>query len=218
MQIVVHGNGKMADVIKQLAVDSSHSIVAVIDPKQTRLAAIDVEYDLVIDFSHQLAIDNLITDLAINPRPSIIATTGLSAEQKQAIAELSNNIPVYQDYNTSYGIAVMCQLVSLANKMLDSEYDRTLIDRHHRTKVDSPSGTSFKLANYIDGELAVNSIRAGGIFGEHTLTFTSSAEEITISHSAFNREVFGAGALKIAEKLVDLANGLYNIESIYGGE
>ncbi|WOO87417.1 dihydrodipicolinate reductase C-terminal domain-containing protein [Mollicutes bacterium LVI A0039] len=218
MQIVIHGSGKMAEVIMQLVADSSHLVVAVIDPKQTRLAEVDAEYDLVIDFSHHLAIDNLITDLAINPHPAIIATTGLSDEQKQAIAELSNNIPVYQDYNTSYGIAVMCQLVSLANGMLNAEYDRTLIDRHHCMKVDSPSGTSFKLANYIDGELAVNSIRAGGIFGEHTLTFTSSAEEITISHTAFNREVFAAGALKIADKLVDLANGLYNIESIYGGE
>ncbi len=215
MQIVLHGNGKMAEVIKRVAVATEHQIVAVIDPQQSTIAEVTSDYDVIIDFSHQQAINQLVTDLLENPKPVVIATTNLSPDNLEQINNLSQQCPVFQDYNTSNGIAAMCKLLTLANQLLGPEYDRTLLDRHHNTKVDSPSGTSFKLANHVDGELAINSVRAGGIFGEHTLTFTSNNEEITIAHTAFNRDVFASGALNIAETLVKRANGLYNIESIY---
>lgn len=215
MQIVIHGNGKMAKVIQTLMADTDHQVVAIIDPQESRVASIIDDYDVVIDFSHQLAIEQLIADLNVKPKPVVIATTNLTEVDKQAIKQLSEKCPVFQDYNTSYGIAAMCKLVEVANQLLGTDYDRTLIDRHHNTKVDSPSGTSFKLANRIDGELAINSIRAGGIFGEHSLSFTSKSEELTITHTAFNREVFGSGAIKVAEQIIRYENGLYNIESIY---
>lgn len=218
MQIVIHGSGKMAAVLESLIANTDDQVVSVIDPRFKRLCDIADDYDLVIDFSHPAAISNLLTDLEAKPKPILIATTGLEQEQLSRIRSLSKRCPVFQDYNTSQGIAVLCKLVSEANKLLGTEFDRTLLDRHHRNKVDSPSGTAYKLANMIDGELAISSVRAGGIFGQHTIAFTSQSEEITISHTAFNREVFANGAIKISHLLIKLDLGLYNIETIYGGE
>lgn len=217
MRIVIHGSGKMAEVVTGLIASSEHLLVAIVNPKSERLSKVTSDYDLVIDFSHQQAIARLVADLMRDPKPVVIATTGLSASDLQQIEQLSNHCPVFQDYNTSQGIAVMCKLIEHAAKLLDQEFDQTLTERHHRMKVDSPSGTALKLANSLSAELHINSVRAGGIFGDHTVTFTSGSEEITIAHSAFNRELFATGALKIGERLITLDNRLYKIESIYGG-
>lgn len=218
MQIVIHGNGKMANTLQMKLEDSPHQVVSVIDPRQQRLREVKADYDLVIDFSHSDAIDNLLEDIKVSQKPIVIATTNLTENHLNSILELSQFVPVFQDYNTSYGIATMCKLVRMADELLSSDYDRSLIDRHHNQKVDSPSGTSFKITNNIGSPIQVSSIRSGGIFGEHHLSFTSNNEEITISHTAFNRDVFANGAIKVGERLITSKNGLYNIQSIFEGE
>lgn len=218
MQIVIHGNGKMANTLQMKLEDSSHDIVAIIDPRQQRLSEVIADYDIVIDFSHSDAIDNLLEDIKICKKPVVIATTNLTDNHLTSLHKLSQFVPIFQDYNTSYGIATMCKLVKMADELLSSDYDRSLIDRHHNQKVDSPSGTSLKITNNIEGPVQISSIRSGGIFGEHHLSFTSNNEEVTITHTAFNRDVFAKGAIKVGERLITAKNGLYNIQTIFEGE
>ena len=78
---------------------------------------------------------------------------------------------------------------------------------HHATKKDAPSGTLLKLVEEMKKagytrpiDAAAN--RAGAHPGTHEIGFDSSADTITLRHTARSREGFARGALKAAQWLV----------------
>ena len=113
-------------------------------------------------------------------------------------------------------------------------YDVYGYELHHNQKIDSPSGTAKTLSNIIleninrkkssqfeklndkikPEELHFASIRAGSIFGIHTIGFDSEFDEITLTHSAKNRKGFALGALNAALFIKD-KKGLYKFEDIF---
>ena len=52
--------------------------------------------------------------------------------------------------------------------------------------------------------------------GEHEVCFFGTSERIRIAHSAENRSVFAAGALKAAAFLADQQPGLYTMDDVVG--
>ena len=49
------------------------------------------------------------------------------------------------------------------------------------------------------GNIPVNSIREGEVFGIHTIRYDSEADSISITHDAKNRKGFALGAVLAAE-------------------
>jgi len=63
--------------------------------------------DVVIDFSAPIATQSLMESALNNPKPLVIATTGLNLHQQNLLAEVSKKMPVLYSSNMSLGVALI---------------------------------------------------------------------------------------------------------------
>ena len=239
--LIVGISGKMGRELIERAPEFDVRITGGLDvitlpdyPTFSRAEDVNVQYDVVIDFSRPSSLDSIIYLCKKNLVPCVIATTGYSAQEEKKIRELSKVVPVFKSENMSLGINVLAALSEQAAEMLEN-FDIEIIEKHHNQKVDSPSGTAKMLCNSIAGaihydpefhhgrlgnakrssdEIGVHSVRGGTIVGEHEIMFCGNHETVTLSHSAESRTIFADGALKAALWLRYKPAGLYNMRNL----
>jgi 4-hydroxy-tetrahydrodipicolinate reductase len=172
--------------------------------------------------------------------PILIGATGFDAAIRAELTQAARDIPVLIAPNTSVGVSVVAELVSMAALRLGPAYDVEIFEAHHRTKRDAPSGTALALGRAVAGargrdleEVAIydrtgqgaprsagsigfSSLRAGDIVGEHTVTFAAAGERVEITHRATDRITFARGALRAAEWLIGQPAGLYGMQNVLG--
>jgi 4-hydroxy-tetrahydrodipicolinate reductase len=205
------------------------------------LAEVAPACDVVVDFSsHQGASGNA-ARLAAWRKPVVIGATGLSAEEKQMVAEAAKQIPVVLSPNMSLGVNLLFALVKDAAAALkDKGYDIEIVERHHRRKKDSPSGTALGLGEAAaagsgwdlkkvsvhgrDGlvgerpaeQIGFHAVRGGDFVGDHTVIFAADGECLELSHRATSRDTFARGALRAARWLAGKPAGLYSMQDVLG--
>lgn len=205
-------------------------------PLFTNLDDINIDFDIIIDFSYAQGTLNILEYASKKHVPVVIATTGFSKEQEDKIIEYSKIIPIFKSANMSYDINLMSKIVAEVAKKL-SNSDIEIVETHHNQKKDAPSGTALLLGNAINDaleekkefvfdrhskneqrskrEIGFSSIRGGNIVGEHVVQFYSPYETLEIKHTSYSRELFAEGALKAAEFLASQKkNGLYNMNDL----
>ena len=234
-------NGKMGRVITACVADRVDcEIVAGIDinteshagfPVFAKPANCGLEADVVVDFSHPSALSGILAYALEHHLPAVIATTGHSPEQRDAVHKAAEQIPVFYSGNMSIGISLLTELARKAAAVLGNDFDIEIIEKHHNQKIDAPSGTALMLADAIadtvpydpkyvyerhsvlkkrdKAEIGISSIRGGTIVGEHEILFSGRDELITLSHSARSKEIFAVGAVNAAVFLRGKAPGLY---------
>jgi len=195
---------------------------------------------VMIDFTNPEASLDYLKAAAILRIPIVIATTGFDAKQLSAIKRLSQRTPTLLSANTSLGINVLVALLGKAAKMLGDDYDVEIVEAHHRFKKDAPSGTALALGRSvatalkrdlnkvgINGrkgivgargkkEIALLSVRAGDIVGEHTVIFGGIGERLEFIHRAHSRDTFAHGAIRAAQWLAGKKPGLYGMQDMLG--
>jgi 4-hydroxy-tetrahydrodipicolinate reductase len=178
--------------------------------------------DVVIDFSIADATEAVCRACAGHGKALVLGTTGHSATQKESIAAAARQIPIVFAANFSVGVNALFALTRLAAGLLGVEFDVDVIEMHHRTKKDAPSGTAKRLVEILtdvgeaDRRVAMQSIRAGDIVGDHMVIFAGPGERLELTHRAASRETFAAGALRAARWVVDKPAGLYSMENVLG--
>jgi len=146
--------------------------------------------------------------------PLLVATTGLSAAQLEALKTLAEAVPVVQSYNYSLGIQILLKLTSEVQKYVD-DWDIEISEIHHRFKKDKPSGTALMIRNAVKkNEVNISSLRLGNVFGEHTISFGGLGETLSISHSATSRRTFAEGIFRSALFLLKKEKGFYNFTDV----
>jgi len=187
---------------------------------------------VVMDFSIPEAWNSLDTLLSSGKAALVSGTTGIGDQQKTLLRKWSAERPVFYSSNMSVGIHVLGRLMAQADAMLDSSFDRELIEFHHGAKVDSPSGTALSLLKNWPGErvhgrkgntgmrprgeIGVHSVRGGDVAGEHHLHYMGQGERIVLSHIATDRRVFALGAIRAAMFICGRGKGLYGMEDMLG--
>ncbi|MBI5415614.1 MAG: 4-hydroxy-tetrahydrodipicolinate reductase [Candidatus Omnitrophica bacterium] len=151
----------------------------------------------------------------------VIGTTGLDPAQIEAIKKASAKIPVVFSSNMSVGVNLVFKLTELAAAQTAKTYTVTMEEAHHIHKKDAPSGTAKTLAQIVEAASGVKvadikSIREGEIVGDHTVTFESAEDVITISHHAKNRDIFAKGSLVAAKFLAKKKKGLFDMQDVLG--
>lgn len=242
-KIILSGcNGKMGQIIAECVKERSDCVVvAGIDvsgtvcgtfPVFSSPAQCDVEADVIIDFSHPNALNDLLAYAVSRHIPAVFATTGLSEDQVAQIQEASKRVPLFFSANMSLGVNLLCELAKKAAAVLGG-FDIEIIEKHHNRKIDAPSGTALMLADEIStalkeppkyvydrhsvrqkrtaGELGIHSVRGGTIVGEHEVIFAGHDEIISLTHTAMSREVFATGSINAALFVCEQADGLYNM-------
>ena len=246
IRVLINGcNGKMGqEVLNAINNNEKFEVLNGVDIKEnpeynfpvyTSTDEIKEKPDVIIDFSVPVATMKILKYAKENKVPIVIATTGLSDDEKQKIKEYSKIIPIFQSANMSYDINLMKKIVSEIAKNLN-QTDIEIVETHHNRKIDSPSGTALLLADCINNaldnkmeynlnrfqnrekrkknEIGFSSIRGGNIVGEHTVIFFGENESFEITHKAYSRGVFAEGALKGAEYIVGKENGCYSMDDI----
>lgn len=167
--------------------------------------------EMIIDFSA-----NSLTEIAVrfatkNNIPIVIGTTALSNKTIELIKSCSKSIPICLSANYSKGINAFMQGIQYLNVALN-DFDKNIIEVHHKEKKDTPSGTAKQIAELLDisDNALVHSLRCGKCSGVHTVCFSGDSEEIIITHRAYNRSGFAKGALTAATKLSNKKSGLYS--------
>ncbi len=250
VKIIMHGcNGHMGQVISGIVEkDPDAEIVAGIDiadqgknsyPVFTDIDACQVEADAIIDFSSAKATDKLLEYSAARQIPVVLCSTGLSEEQLVKVEETSKKVAVLKSANMSLGINTLLKLVQDAAKVLATAgFDMEIVEKHHRLKVDAPSGTALALADSIneamdnkyhyvydrsqkrekrdDKEIGISAVRGGTIVGEHEIIFAGQDEVIEFKHTAYSKAIFGKGAVEAAKFLAGKPAGRYDMSDVIG--
>ena len=250
VKIIMHGcNGHMGQVISGIVEkDPDAEIVAGIDiadqgknsyPVFTDIDTCQVEADAIIDFSSAKATDKLLEYSAARQIPVVLCSTGLSEEQLAEVEETSKKVAVLKSANMSLGINTLLKLVQDAAKVLATAgFDMEIVEKHHRLKVDAPSGTALALADSIneamdnkyhyvydrsqkrekrdDKEIGISAVRGGTIVGDHDVIFAGTDEVVTFSHTAYSRAIFGKGAIQAAKFLAGKPAGRYDMSDVIG--
>ena len=225
----------MGHEVEKAALARQHEDVVTIDNAQEweeRLEKLK-QADVAIDFSQpDQVVGNIhrCFDLHI---PIVVGTTAWQDHfeeiKKRCLAEKQS---LFTAPNFSIGMNIMFLLnKQLARFAERYGYQLSLSETHHIHKLDKPSGTAVKLANDIlsvnhdydrwsidapaDHTLYIEAKREGEVFGIHSVTASSPADSITITHQAFNRQGFALGAIAAAEFLVE-KTGCFGMEDLFG--
>lgn len=161
IKMIMHGcNGAMGQVITSIAEEKNITIVAGIDPHDTKanpypvfpsLKECDVTADVIVDFASAKAVDGLLDYSMEKKIPVVVCTTGLSEDQMNKIEEISNHVAVLRSANMSLGVNLLMKLVKDAAQVLAvAGFDIEILEKHHNKKLDAPSGTALALADSIN--------------------------------------------------------------------
>lgn len=169
----------------------------------------------------------------------VIGTTGLQDEDHAAIDRAAGDIPILQAPNMSLGVNVLFKIAGEVARMLGDDYDKEIVEGHHRFKKDAPSGTAMGLAEAIlkamgktreslaydrhgddcvrkRGEIGMHALRIGDEVGRHTAFFAALGERLELTHVATNRDTFAHGALRAAKWLAGQKPGRYVVADMLG--
>jgi 4-hydroxy-tetrahydrodipicolinate reductase len=215
--LLIGAGGRMGHaVLAAAAQDSSLTIAAKVDRDGALGLALE-SCEVAIDFTVAEATEAVVQSCAEQRKPLVLGTTGQSAGQKEAIATAAREIPIVFAANFSIGVNVLFALARRAAELLGKEFDRDIIEMHHRTKKDAPSGTAKRLAAILGEDLVEPvSVRAGDIVGEHAVIFSGTGERLELIHRAGSRATFAQGALRAARWVVRQSAGLYSMEDVLG--
>jgi len=201
-------------------------------------AKLDADADVVIDFSVAEAVDGILEICQQRSLPLVVATTALSPEQIEALRATAERIPLLWAPNMSLAVNLTMKLAQVAAEALrDKDADVEIIERHHRFKEDSPSGTALKFGQIISeamgqtrhshgrqgrlgqrphDEIGYHAIRSGDNPGEHTIVFGMLGETVELAVRATNRDCYASGALAAAKFLAGKPAGMYGMDDVLG--
>ena len=205
------------------------------------IAALAAESDVVIDFTNAATARSHAAAMAAARKPWVLGTSGLSAEDEAAVEAAAATVPVVYAANFAAGVNLVLALAERMAAALPAEaYDAEIVEMHHRQKVDAPSGTAIGLGRAVargrgvdldavmqsgrdghtgarkPGAIGFAALRGGQVVGEHTLLFAAASEHIALTHRAFDRRVFAAGAIRAALWAVGRPVGLYSMRDVLG--
>ena len=153
--------------------------------------------------------------------PFVTGTTGLTDVQRAQVAAAARKTAVFMSPNFSRGVTLLLYLAEIAARHL-ADYDAAILETHHKTKKDAPSGTALRLAKTVaegrrsDVPVPTTSVRIGGVVGDHNLTLAGPFERLTLSHIAESRDAFALGALEAALWTARKRPGLYDMLDLMG--
>jgi len=207
----------------------------VLESDCTRVLA---QAEVIIDFSVADAALAYARLAAAHQKAMVIGTTGFTPSQHAELGRLSQHTRCFLAPNMSVGVNAMFQALRQLVTLLGPEYDVEILEAHHRTKIDAPSGTALRLAAIVaeargaalddvavygrhgvigrrsDTEIGIQVIRAGEIVGEHTVLFGGPGERLELVHRSQSHDTFARGAIRAAKWVMQQACGLYTMEDL----
>jgi len=242
-------NGRMGRAVHNIvSTEKEMEIVAGVDSYQeianpypvfSSVKEVNVPCDVIIDFSSSQATDDLLDFCVQTGVPVVLCSTGLSEAQIKKVEETSEHAAVLRSGNMSLGVNLIVKMLGeMSNVLTEAGFDVEIVEKHHKMKMDAPSGTALMLADAVnnasngkysyiydrterrevrpENEIGISAVRGGSIVGDHDVIFAGQDEVVTISHRAYSRTLFAKGAVSAAYFLADKKSGYYTMQDVIG--
>jgi len=194
MRIILNGSrGKVGSVLGPALEASGHELVE-------RLAGAEA----MVDFTRPDAVVGNVEAAIEAGVPSVVGTSGADLTDVGERARAAG-LPVFHAPNFALGAVLMMRFAAEASRRFPRA---EIVELHHETKVDAPSGTAKATAAVIGTEPVIHSVRLPGLVAHQEVLFGGPGELLTIRHDTLSREAFVPGVLLALERLETLPPGL----------
>jgi 4-hydroxy-tetrahydrodipicolinate reductase len=160
--------------------------------------------EAMVDFTIPAAVERNVRAAAERGLPSVVGTSGFDGETVDAIAR-EHGVACFHAPNFALGAVLMMRFAAEAAKLMPRA---AIVELHHETKLDAPSGTAKATAAALGGEAQIHSIRLPGLVAHQEVLFGDEGQLLTIRHDTYSREAFVPGVLLALDKLPELPPGL----------
>jgi 4-hydroxy-tetrahydrodipicolinate reductase len=240
MNIAIIGYGKMGKMIEQVALERGHHVSLIIGENNLNDFTTEnlSKVDAAIEFTMPESAAENIKKCIKCQCPVVSGTTGWlhHLESVKELLYAKNGSFIYSS-NYSLGVNIFFALnKKLAHYMRPhDQYKVSIEEIHHTAKLDAPSGTAITIAEGIlqnndrlsewkltnehenvgEVSIPISAKRIDPCPGTHTVTYSSTIDDIEIKHTAHTRYGFALGAVIAAEWLKD-KKGFFNMSDVLG--
>ncbi|MDD3288895.1 MAG: dihydrodipicolinate reductase C-terminal domain-containing protein [Alphaproteobacteria bacterium] len=217
MKYAIIGTGKTGGKVLDMLPKKDVVIACDINTEPTLENTKDA--DVVIVFVPGNAMAGLFPLLLKMKKPMVIGTTGYTWPEDLDKTLKATGTPWIVSSNYSIGLNVMNyfarQIKTALNNLLPEKVSLGIFEKHHTSKLDSPSGTALFLARSMGFPAKdIEAVREGDAKGTHTIFFHLPYDEISITHEAHDRNAFAEGVIMACDKVGKLPAGLHSFESL----
>ena len=235
--IVIGGNGRMGRLVREALLVRGFELAGSYDVDD--IAELDEAApaaDVAVDFSAPAALPHVLAYARRTGAAVVSGATGYAADQLAELRALGETNRVIWSSNYSLGVAALRRATALVAEAL-AGWDVEIVETHHNQKVDAPSGTAKALLAAVDptgerpvvdgrsgivgarvpGEIGMHALRGGTVAGTHEVHFFGTDEEVCLTHRAASRQIFVAGAVSAAERLLRRPVGFYDFDGLMFG-
>jgi 4-hydroxy-tetrahydrodipicolinate reductase len=204
MKVILFGReGKVGAVLAPRLREAGHDVTAVEVGEEPPLAG----QDAAVDFTAPGAVlDNASAALGAGI-PCLIGTTGLTSDGLAELDALArdHDVACFVVPNFAIGAVLMMRFAEEAAQHMPSA---EIVELHHHTKVDAPSGTAVATAARLPGDVPIHSVRLPGLVAHQEVILGAPGQTLTIRHDTTSREAFVPGVLLALDRLGSLPPGL----------
>ena len=201
MKIALFGHrGKVGSVLGPALERAGHEVLGLGREDAREVAGCDAG----VDFTRSDAVVQNVLVCLEDEVPCVVGTTGADLTQLDEVAR-ARSVAVFAAPNFALGAVLMMRFAAEAARLLPRA---EIIELHHETKRDAPSGTAKATAEIIGGEPPIHSVRLPGLVAHQEVLLAGEGQLLTIRHDTFSREAFVPGVLLALERLHALPGGL----------
>ena len=204
MKILLYGaGGKVGTALLPKLIEAGHEVTSVGEGNEVRMEG----HDAAIDFTRPEAVRKNIDGCLQAGIPCIVGTTGMGPADLASFDELARrrDIACFVAPNFAVGAVLMMRFASEAARYLPNA---EIVELHHETKVDAPSGTAKATADAMPGDVPIHSVRLPGLIAHQEVLLGGEGQLLTIRHDTLSRDAFAPGVLLALDKLSGLPPGV----------
>jgi len=216
IRVIVNGaKGKMGqETVKAIQKEADLELVGQTDLGDDLGKTIrETKAEVVVDFTHPGSVMDSIRAILGNGAHGVIGTTGLTKEHLKEAETLcaKNKVNCLVAPNFAIGAVLMMQFAREAVKHMPRA---EIIEFHHETKADKPSGTALKTAELMGKDVPIHSVRLPGLVAHQEVIFGGLGQTLTIRHDSISRESFMPGVILAIKKIKELKGLVYGLENL----
>ena len=216
IKVIVNGaKGKMgAETVRAVQREFDLELVGQTDFEDNLAAVIkNTRAEVVVDFTNPLSVMENIRIILNSKVRGVIGTTGITEENLNEIRSLceKNKVSCLVAPNFAIGAILMMHFAKEAVKHMPNA---EIIEMHHDTKLDKPSGTALKTAHLLGKSTPIHSVRLPGLVAHQEVIFGALGQTLTIRHDSISRESFMPGVILAIRQIKELKGLVYGLEHL----